>query len=224
MKKALALTSASSLALAGIVLAAPAAQAKGNAIEMSGACSGTSTWNLEVKNKKAQLRTDFTVETDTAGQMWDFTLVRDDAGTPTLLAETSMATVASDDHASGATTSVARIAFRDRGEDDSYEHDSHEHDSMDDSSSSSSSSSSTSSSGMDDSDDDGPNHDAFDDDSNGMEDSHDSSDDHGMSSSSSPSGSSSHAAEVRFRTWIPNTGGNLIFTATYNGETCTVTL
>ncbi|MBI1350231.1 MAG: hypothetical protein GC156_03850 [Actinomycetales bacterium] len=222
MKKALALASASSLALAGIVLGAPAAQAKNDQIRMSGACDApsTSTWTVKVKNKKAQLRTDFWVKTDGVGQTWDFRLVRDDGGTQTLLTEDTKATVASDDSSSDSSstsTSVARIAFRDRGEDDGPDHDSTDDrvTGMDDSS------------GMDDSADDGPNHDAFDDDSNGMEDSHDSShdDSNDDSSSSSSSSSSNHVGEVKFRTWIANTGGgDLVFTATYNGETCTVTL
>ena len=67
-------------------------------------------------------------------------------------------------------------------------------------------------------DDDGPDHDIDDDSVTGIDDSQ-------GSSSSSSSSSRSHVAEAKFRTWIPNSGTKgLMFTATFNGETCTVML
>jgi hypothetical protein len=226
MNKVLALTAASSLALAGIAFAAPAAQAKGSVVKMRGACEdpSTSDWTVKIKNKKGQLRTDFKVKTAAPGQTWDFRLVSMVEGQdPVLLAESSKVTVASDDDDSDDDSrSATRIGFRDRdGDDDEYEHDS------DDDSVSGS---------HDDSDDDAEHdsthesddshHDDSDDDSDDDSQDEDSDDDsQGSSSSSGTSRSGNHAAEVKFRTWIKNDGvGELVFTATYNGETCTVTI
>ena len=118
MNRAIALTTVSTLALGGLVLAAPAASAKDGDIKMRGACTAPSSshWAVKVKPKKGALRTDFWVKTDAVGQSWSFTLTR--AGDPGRR-RASKSTIASDDD--DRSRGIARISLRDRGEDDGFD-------------------------------------------------------------------------------------------------------
>ena len=94
MRKILALTAASGLALTGIVALAPAASAKDGDVKMRQSCTGGDSFSVvKVKDRKGGLRTDFWVKNNTVGQAWNFTLTQ--GGEP--MASVSKTTRASDD-------------------------------------------------------------------------------------------------------------------------------
>lgn len=111
MKKALALTTASGLAVAGLLAGAPAADASTDA-------ESASAWGVKVTPKDSQLRTDFWVTTAAEGQVWDFTLLRVEGEQETVLAEQLGATVQTDEAAQVrfrtwvSTTDVGGLVFR----------------------------------------------------------------------------------------------------------------
>lgn len=70
MKKALSVAIAGALALSIMAVAAPGATAATTSVVKSGACSGTSTWKLTLKNDNGKIEADVEVQTKTAGQQW----------------------------------------------------------------------------------------------------------------------------------------------------------
>ena len=135
MRKALALTAATGITLAGLVGLAPTASAKDGDVKIRKSCSGDSFSVVKVRDRKGGLRTDFWVKNNSVGQAWSFTLTQ---GGPQV-ASASKVTRASDDD-------------------------------------------------------------------------------------SSSSDDSRHTAEVKFRTFLSSPAGQLVFTATSGGETCSVTV
>ena len=112
MRKAIALTAASGLALTGIVALAPAASAKDGDVKMRQSCTGGDSFSVvKVKDRKGGLRTDFWVKNNTVGQAWNFTLTQ--GGEP--MASVSKTTRASDDDSSSSsddTRHTAEVKFR----------------------------------------------------------------------------------------------------------------
>jgi len=70
MKKALSVAIAAALAVSIMAAAAPSATAATTSVAKSGACSGTSTWKLTLKNDNGKIEADVEVQTKTAGQKW----------------------------------------------------------------------------------------------------------------------------------------------------------
>ena len=136
MRRRIALTAATGVALTGFAIVAPAASAKDGDLKSRGACNApsTSSWAVKVKPRKGQIRTDFWVKNNTVGGAWTFTLTQ--AG-----------------KAIGSPVTKTAGASDDQGVDDTR-----------------------------------------------------------------------HAAEVKFRTYAPDTAGALVFTAVSGDQTCTVTL
>jgi hypothetical protein len=94
MKRLIALTTATGVALAGSALVAPAAFAKDGDMKKRGDCTASSDYAVKVKQKKGQLRADFWVKNNApAGASWTLDVTRDSA---TLVTSTK-ATVTNDD-------------------------------------------------------------------------------------------------------------------------------
>ena len=113
MRKILALTAASGLALTGIVALAPAASAKDGDVKLRQSCTGGDSFSVvKVKDRKGGLRTDFWVKNNTVGQAWNFTLTQ--GGEP--MASVSKVTRASDDDSSTSSSDdsrhTAEVKFR----------------------------------------------------------------------------------------------------------------
>lgn len=111
MRKILALTAASGLALTGLVALAPAASAKDGDVKQLTSCTGGDAFSVvKVRDRKGGLRTDFYVKNNTVGQTWNFTLTQGGATVSTA----SKATRASDDDSSSDDDSrhTAEVKFR----------------------------------------------------------------------------------------------------------------
>lgn len=111
MRKILALTAASGLALTGLVALAPAASAKDGDVKQLNSCTGGDAFSVvKVRDRKGGLRTDFYVKNNTVGQTWNFTLTQGGATVSTA----SKATRASDDDDSSDDDSrhTAEVKFR----------------------------------------------------------------------------------------------------------------
>jgi hypothetical protein len=114
MRKILALTAASGLALTGIVTLAPSASAKDGDVKMRQACSGGSSFSVvKVKGRDGGLRTDFYVKNNKVGQAWVFTLAQ--GSSANVVASTTRSTRATNDVSSSAdddTRHTAEVKFR----------------------------------------------------------------------------------------------------------------
>ena len=75
MRRLIALTAATGVALTGAVLAAPAASAKDDT-RSTGACSGTSRWVADIGVDDGEIDVDFKVKTRSTGQRWTYTLTQ----------------------------------------------------------------------------------------------------------------------------------------------------
>jgi hypothetical protein len=75
MRRLIALTAASGIALTGAVVAAPAASAKDDT-RSTGSCSGTSRWVADIGTDDGEIDVDFTVKTRSTGQRWTYTLTQ----------------------------------------------------------------------------------------------------------------------------------------------------
>lgn len=74
MRKILALTAASGIALTSLVALAPAASAKDGDVKMRNACTSTSSYAVKVKDRKGGERVDFWIKNNTIGESWNLTL------------------------------------------------------------------------------------------------------------------------------------------------------
>jgi hypothetical protein len=113
MRKILALTAASGLALTGIVALAPAASAKDGDVKMRQSCTGGDSFSVvKVRDRKGGLRTDFWVKNNAAGRDWSYTLAQGTVGN--VVASGTKATRASDDNPSSSddTRHTAEVKFR----------------------------------------------------------------------------------------------------------------
>jgi hypothetical protein len=111
MRKVLALTAASALALTGLVALAPAASAKDGDVKRTNTCTGGDSFSVvKVRARDGGLRTDFYVKNNTVGQKWDFTLAQGG----TTVSSLSKVTRASDDDDSSDDDSrhTAEVKFR----------------------------------------------------------------------------------------------------------------
>jgi hypothetical protein len=110
MRKILALTAASGLALTSLVALAPAASAKDGDMKRTNSCTGDSFSVVKVRDRKGGLRTDFYVKNNTVGQTWSFTLTQGG----TTVSTASKVTRASDDDSSSDDDSrhTAEVKFR----------------------------------------------------------------------------------------------------------------
>lgn len=113
MRKILALTAATGIALTGLVALAPAASAKDGDVKMRQTCVGGDSFSVvKVRERKGGLRTDFWVKNNAAGRDWTFTLAQGTAGN--VIASATKPTRASDDNPSSDddTRHTAEVKFR----------------------------------------------------------------------------------------------------------------
>lgn len=113
MRKILALTAASGLALTSLVALAPAASAKDGDVKVRTACTGGDAFSVvKVRERKGGLRTDFWVRNNSAGRDWAFTLTQGEPGT--VIATATKTSRASDDNPSSSDDSrhTAEVKFR----------------------------------------------------------------------------------------------------------------
>jgi hypothetical protein len=74
MRKTLALTAASGIAITSLVALAPAASAKDGDVKMRNACTSTSSYAVKVKDRKGGERVDFWIKSNTVGESWTLKL------------------------------------------------------------------------------------------------------------------------------------------------------
>ena len=114
MRKILALTAATGIALTSLVALAPAASAKDGDVKMSNTCTGGDAFSVvKVRDRKGGLRTDFYVKNNTVGQTWTFSLAQGTAGN--VVSSATKATRASDDDSSSSdddSRHTAEVKFR----------------------------------------------------------------------------------------------------------------
>lgn len=113
MRKILALTAVSGLALTSLVALAPAASAKDGDVKQRQSCTGGTSYSVvKVKNRDGGLRTDFYVKNNTPGQSWSFTLTQ--GATGAVVASATRTSRASDDDSSSSDDSrhTAEVKFR----------------------------------------------------------------------------------------------------------------
>jgi hypothetical protein len=114
MRKILALTAASGLALTGLVALAPAASAKDGDVKRLNSCtggSGDAFSVVKVRDRKGGLRTDFYVKNNSVGQAWTFTLAQ--GGSTVGLPVTKVSRASDDDDSSDDDSRhTAEVKFR----------------------------------------------------------------------------------------------------------------
>lgn len=113
MRKIVALTAATGIALTGLVTLAPAASAKDGDVKRSQSCVGGDSFSVvKVRERKGGLRTDFWVKNNSVGRDWTFTLAQGSEGN--VIATATKPTRASDDNPSSSddTRHTAEVKFR----------------------------------------------------------------------------------------------------------------
>src|SRR5262245_29629870 len=77
------------LLVALVVVAAPAAGAKGREVVKRGGCTGAATWTLKVKADDGRLETEFEVDQNRTGRLWRVTLFHNGARVATAIKRTT---------------------------------------------------------------------------------------------------------------------------------------